>query len=29
VEFFTLSPRELNKPPYDLSEGKTLASATA
>ena len=29
VEFFTLSPRELAKPPYDLDAAKTPATTTA
>ena len=29
VEFFTLSPKGLAKPPYDLGETKTLQTATA
>ena len=29
VEFFTLSPKELVKPPYDLAETKTLQATTA
>ena len=29
VEFFTLSPKELAKPPYDLGETKTLQATPA
>jgi methionyl aminopeptidase len=29
VEFFTLSPRELARPPYDLTETTTLQATPA